>query len=161
MAKEKYLFCILFKNEKGLLGKVATLLGENDVNIETIKISSIDNTETMQKVEIYTSGINSERVFNDVIKPLPGVLAIFKFTDKEKALKQEICLIKVNNTDRNIMTVAKKIKDLDGEVMYMNNAMSVYKLVNDFDKVENLVNELNAISGDLEIFRSMVVEKSN
>ncbi len=157
MSKEKYLSCILFKNEKGLLGKVATILGQNDVNIENINISSVNSDETIQKVIVYTSGIRSEQVLNELIKSMPEVLDVFTFKNHENVIEKEVCLVKINNKNNEIIKLTNLIKAQNGKLIFMNGMLSIYEVVDEISKINTLVEELNKISNDIDISRSLVV----
>ncbi len=157
MTKEKYLSCILFKNKKGLLGKVATILGQNDVNIENINISSVNSDETIQKVIVYTSGIRSEQVLNELIKSMPEVLDVFTFKNHDNIIEKEVCLIKINNKNNEIIKLTNLIKAQNGKLIFMNGMLSIYEIVNEISKINTLVEELNKISNDIDISRSLVV----
>ena len=157
MTKEKYLSCILFKNEKGLLGKVATILGQNDVNIESISISTVNGDETIQKVIVYTTGIKSEQVLNQTIKSMPEVLDVFTFKNHENVIEKEVCLVKINNKNNEIIKLTNLIKAQNGKLIFMNGMLSIYEVIDDTSKIGTLVNELNKISNEIDISRSLVM----
>ena len=157
MTKEKYLSCILFKNEKGLLGKVATILGQNDVNIESISISTVNGDETIQKVIVYTTGIKSEQVLNQTIKSMPEVLDVFTFKNHENVIEKEVCLVKINNKNNEIIKLTNLIKAQNGKLIFMNGMLSIYEVIDDTSKISTLVNELNKISNEIDISRSLVM----
>lgn len=157
MTKEKYLSCILFKNEKGLLGRVATILGENDVNIENISISSVNIDKTIQKVTVYTSGIKSEKVLNEVIKSMPEVLDVFTFKSHDNIIEKEVCLIKINNKNNQIIKLTNIIKAQNGKLIFINGMLSIYEVVDEVSKINILIEELNKISNEMDISRSLVI----
>lgn len=161
MEKEIYLSCILFKNDKGLLGRVATTLGQNDVNIESINISSVNKEETIQKVIIYTSGIKSERTLNEIIKSMSGVLNVTTFKNSDALIEKEVFLLKIKNINTGIIKIAKMLTELEGKSIFMNSSISVYEVISEKNKIDEITNKIFEITEDIEISRSPVVTKIN
>lgn len=157
MQEQKYLSCILFKNEKGLLGKVATKLGENDVNIEKISISTVNKESTIQKVIVYTTGVKSEQVLSNVIKTMPGVLDAFTFDGTENIIEEEICIIKIQNTNPAIVKVVNLINGMNGKILHIDNSQTIYEIVGDTSKMDNMIQSIFDFTPDVEISRSPII----
>lgn len=157
MQEQKYLSCILFKNEKGLLGKVATKLGENDVNIEKISISTVNKESTIQKVIVYTTGVRSEQVLANVIKTMPGVMDAFTFKGDENIIEEEICIIKIQNTNPAIVKVVNLINGMSGKILHIDNNQTIYEIVGETSKMDNMIQSIFDFTPDVEISRSPII----
>ncbi len=155
--EKKYLSCILIKNQPGMLGKIATILGENNINIDQISLSIINKEETIQKIVAYTSGINSEEIINKIIKKIPGVLEVSTFEKKENIIEKEVCLIRIENLNPKIVQVVELITKFCGRVVHMDNKSSVYEVIESTYLIDNLVRDIFDLTSDIKISRSPVV----
>ena len=157
MEKIRYLSCIMVKNVKGVLGNITTKLGENDINIEKVTITSVNRDETIQKITIYTTGIKTIGVMTNVIKSLPGVLDVIIFDEKDKIIEKEICLIKIQNRDPGIIKIVNLINTLSGKSIFMDSQLSIYEIISDVTKIDELIKKISEISSNIEISKSMVL----
>ena len=157
MGSKKYLSSILIKNQPGMLGKIATTLGQNNINIEQISLSTINKEETIQRIVAYTTGINSEAVINNIVRKIPGVLKVLTFETKEDIIEKEVCLIRIDNLHPKIVQVVNLITKFQGKVIYMDNKSSIYEIVDNTYLINDLVKDIFNITADIKISRSPVI----
>ena len=156
--EEKSLVSILVLNVKGQLGKVATFFSEHNLNILRLVLSAADKDDKIHKIIAYIEG-DREKV-NEMCKGLldvENVLKVTNFQTNSEYIEKEVCMVKVLNSEPKAPDVANLISDFSGRTIFTNQKITIYKIEDDEENINDFVNKLVGITKNLELSRSGMI----
>lgn len=137
----KHTISILVENEFGALARIAGLFSGRGYNIESLTVAPT-LTPTISRMTIVTIGNDS--VIEQIIKQLNKLVNIIKVSDvtSEDHINKVLALIKINLSKKNREKVRNTIKDFDAEIAYMDDKCSIIQVVDEDERVKELVSIL-------------------
>ena len=155
---EKSLVSILSLNIKGQLAKITTFFSEHNLNILRLVLSAADKDDKIHKTIAYIEG-DRKRV-NEMCKELldvENVLKVTNFQTNSEYIEKEVCMVKILNSEPKAPDVANVISDFNGRTIFTNQKITIYKMEDNEENVNDFVKKLVEVTKNVELSRSGMI----
>lgn len=156
--KEKSLVSVLALNVKGQLGRITTFFSEHNLNILRLVLSAADKDDKIHKTIAYIEG--DRKKVDEMCKGLldvENVLKVTNFQTNAEYIEKEVCLIKILNSESKASDVSNLVADASGRTIFTNQNITIYKIEDNEENVNDFVNRLVGITKNIEISRSGMI----
>lgn len=156
--EEKSLVSVLVLNVKGQLGRVATFFSEHNLNILRLVLSAADKNDKIHKIIAYIEG--DRKKVDEMCKGLldvENVLKVTNFQTNNDYIEKEVCMVKVLNSESGASDVANLISDFNGRTIFTNQKITIYKIEDNEENVNDFVGKLVGITKNVELSRSGMI----
>lgn len=156
--KEKSLVSVLVLNVKGQLGKVTTFFSEHNLNILRLVLSAADKDDKIHKIIAYIEG--DRKKVNEMCERLlnvENVLKVTNFQTNSEYIEKEVCLIKILNSEPKAPDVSNFVADANGRTIFTNQNITIYRIEDNEENVNDFVNKLVDVTKNIEISRSGMI----
>lgn len=156
--EEKSLVSVLVLNVKGQLGKVATFFSEHNLNILRLVLSAADKDDKIHKIIAYIEG--DRKKVNEMCKGLldvENVLKVTNFQTNSDYIEKEVCMVKILNSEAKAPDVSNLISDFNGRTIFTNQKITIYKVEDNEENMNDFVGKLVDITKNVELSRSGMV----
>lgn len=155
---ERSLVSVLALNVKGQLGRITTFFSEHNLNILRLVLSAADKDDKIHRTIAYLEG--DRKYVNAMCKELEKVENVVKVTNfqtNEEYIEKEMCLVKISSYNEHLQDIVNLVTSMEGKTIYMNGKITIFKIENSEDIVNQFMANVVNITKDVEICRSGMV----
>lgn len=155
---EKSLVSILALNIKGQLGKITTFFSEHNLNVLRLVLSAADKDDKIHRTIAYLEG--DRKYVNEMCKELEkveNIIKVINFQTNDEYIEKELCLIKISSYNDKINKIVDLVRKYEGQTIMSKEKITIFKIENSENEVNNFINQLSKLTKDVEISRSGMV----
>ena len=155
---ERSLVSILAFNVKGQLGRITTFFSEHNLNILRLVLSAADKDDKVHRTIAYLEG--DRKYVNDMCKELENVENVIKVTNFQtngEYIEKELCLVKISSNNKHLQDVLNLVNAIKGQTLVMDNKISIFKVEEREEVVNQFMIDVSSITKEVEICRSGMV----
>jgi acetolactate synthase-1/3 small subunit len=155
---EKSLLTVVNENKPGMIGRVCSYCGTNNINIEKLVVSDFKTDQSLQKMIMYVTG-NRARIDSlvDGFKTIEGIVGASNFM-ANLYLERELMLIKVDSSEEKIPEITQIISEYEGKTILMNRDISIFQINDKTETIDSVVREIEKFNIEsLEMSKSGVI----
>jgi len=154
---QKSLVSILADNKKGMLSKLTTFFASNDMNIESLTLSSADIENKIHRTTAYITGDRNriDGLCKDMGK-IEGVHKVINFMSNS-FIERELGLIKIKVTNPSMPQITNLVNEQNGEIIFVNSEIMICQIEETEEKVDSFMSRAKEITNDIEILRTGIV----
>ena len=147
MQKREHVISLLVNNKPDVLARVAGTLGGKGYNIETL---CVDVTMDPDVSKIILTTIGTSAVVSKIEKQLERLIDVIKVEDLTdvETVKREMCLIRMNLTDKNKVDILIAIEKIKCQVLTMNKDHCVFEVTGTKGQIDQALEVLKPLGID-------------
>jgi acetolactate synthase I/III small subunit len=157
---EKSLISILADNKKGMLAKISKFFADNDMNIESLTLSSADVENKIHRTVAYITG--NRTIIHELCKEMEkieGIRSVKNFM-ASSFLERELGLIKIKVSDPALSRIIKLVNDYEGTTIYVDSKIMICDVDETEENISNFMRQVKELTQEVEILRTGIVATS-